>query len=244
MEKPDNKQLLEFLTLAGNIKTVFRHSWIIIPPVKDYSAAATHSHAELLKDYRRESTADHSWRITLMALLWADRLDTPIDKDRAMKIALVHDLAEALAGDIPVHQQSTVAKSKHRLAEQQAMETMIGVLTPTKEEHEIYQYWLEYEEQKTPEAKFVKAIDKLEAFIQHNEDALDTWEPREMRMLFQKKWLRPFCQYDSFLNQMCEDILALGMQKLLTGGIDLADIEKTAIAEELLWEANPENVKV
>jgi putative hydrolase of HD superfamily len=237
MTTANNEQMLEFLTMAGNIKTVFRHSWLVIPPPKDYSTNHTKSHAEKLLAYRRESTADHSWRITLMALLWADLLDTQIDKSKAMRIALVHDLGEAIAGDIPIHQQSVAAKAKHQNAELMAMETMISILTPNKDDNEIYQLWREYEDQITPESKFVKAIDKLEAFLQHNEDALETWEPREMRMLFQKKWLKPFCQYDSFLNSMCETVLARGITKLVNGGIDIAQTKKEAIEEESRWEA-------
>lgn len=238
MDKLAANPMIEFLTHANKLKTVFRHSWIEISPTRNWSSAATEEHAKALTAYRRESTADHSWRITLMALLWADQLDVAINKDRAMKIALVHDIAEALAGDIPVHHQSVEAKSKHHEAESQAMETMIGVLTPDIASNEIYQYWLEYEEQKTPEARFVKAIDKLEAFIQHNQDELETWEPHEMRMLFQKKWLKPFCEYDSFLNNIADQVLTSGMSKLTRGGIDVEKVKAAALAEELMWEAN------
>jgi putative hydrolase of HD superfamily len=223
---------LEFLTMAGSLKTVFRHSWLTMPPLGKWTTPATNKHAEKLTAYRRESTADHSWRITLMALLWAEQLDTKINKDHAIKIALVHDIAEALAGDIPVHQPSASAKSQHKAAEIAAIEKMLAVLTKEVNSHEIYSYWQEYLEQKTAEARFVKAIDKLEAFIQHNEDPIETWEPHEMRMLFQKKWLLPFCQYDSFLKNIAEEVLAEGISKLVQGGFDVETIKKAALAEE------------
>jgi putative hydrolases of HD superfamily len=236
MTKINNEQMLTFLALAGNIKTVFRHSWITIPErAPEYSVESSNAHAQSLMNYRRESTADHSWRLGLMAILWGNHLDNKINTEHAVKMALVHDLGEAIAGDVPVHQQSVSVKQNHQRQELLGMEKMVGLLTSQKEEHEIFQLWMEYEEQKTPEAKFVKAIDKLEAFLQHNQDSLATWEQHEMRMLFQQKWLRPFCNYDSFLSQLAEDILNSGIQKLKDAGIDIEKVRQEALAEEQTW---------
>jgi putative hydrolase of HD superfamily len=231
------KDMLSFLSLADNSKVVLRHSWAPIPSYNTSNlSASTKSHAEKMVHYRRESNAEHSWRLALMAMLWADKLEKPVDKERAIKIALVHDLGEALAGDIPVHQQDADTKNKKKIAESNAMDIMMAKLTPRKEDHMLYQFWLEYEDQKTAEAKFIKALDKLESFLKHNQDPIETWETHEMRMLYQDKWLRAFCSYDRFLSSACEQIIADGIEKVKAAGFDLETIKNEAYVEERAWQ--------
>ncbi len=230
------KGMLAFLSLADNSKTILRHSWAPVPVhhVNNLSES-TKLHAEKMSGYRRESNAEHSWRLSLMAMLWSDKLDHKVNKERAMQIALVHDLGEVLAGDIPVHQQDADVKNKKRDIEFQAMNTLMYKLTAKKEEHELYQFWLEYEQQITPESKFIKALDKLESFLKHNQDPIDTWEPHEARMLYQNKWLRSYCAYDGFLSKICEQIIADGIEKIKAAGFNIDKVRKDAEEEEIKW---------
>ncbi|WP_342113650.1 HD domain-containing protein [Pseudoduganella sp. OTU4001] len=114
---------------------------------------------------RPESTAEHSWRLTLMALVFADELPG-LDLARVLKLCVVHDLGEAIHGDIPaIHQHSHPDKSAQERAD---------LLTLTREldeplRAEIIALWDEYEAAATPEAKAVKAFDKLETILQHNQ---------------------------------------------------------------------------
>lgn len=130
-----------------------------------------------------ESSADHSWGAALLAwLLMRDRPE--LDHERVILLALVHDLPEALAGDAtpfdgirrtegalsdehfrqppPLSHASRQAK---REAEEAALETMIEPLPPTLASA-LRLAWLEYDAGETPEARFVKQIDKLETLLQ------------------------------------------------------------------------------
>ncbi len=73
--------------------------------------------------------------------------------------------------------------------------------------NEIFALWMEYEEQSSYESKFIKALYKLEAFIQHNEAKLESWEYQEKKMLFENKWLIDYCAFDSFLLNLRRKLL-------------------------------------
>lgn len=239
------KGMLAFLSLADNSKTILRHSWAPVPVHHANNLSeSTKLHAEKMAGYRRESNAEHSWRLALMAMLWSDKLDHKVNKERAMQIALVHDLGEVIAGDIPVHQQDADVKNRKKLIEFQSMNTLMSKLTDKKEEHELYQFWLEYEQQITPESKFIKALDKLESFLKHNQDPIETWEPHEARMLYQNKWLRSYCCYDSFLSKICEQIITDGIEKLKVAGFNIEKVKEDAEVEEIKWNLETTSIKI
>jgi putative hydrolases of HD superfamily len=114
-----------------------------------------------------ESVADHSWRMSLMVLLLGS--SAGIDAPRAMSIALVHDLAEALVGDIAPGQG--VDKATKRRLEDDAMNTIVGHLNAENSAlgRHVRALWLEYESAHTAEALFVKDMDKLEMILQARE---------------------------------------------------------------------------
>jgi putative hydrolase of HD superfamily len=115
-----------------------------------------------------ESVADHSWRMSLMVLLLGS--SAGIDAQRAMSIAVVHDLAEALVGDIAPGQG--VDKDTKRRLEDDAMNTIVGHLNNAENSalgQHVRALWLEYESAQTAEALFVKDMDKLEMILQARE---------------------------------------------------------------------------
>lgn len=199
---------IDFLKLAENLKKELRHGW--------------------LSDGTRESVAEHAWRLSLMAWRYADRLETPVDLLKCLKLAIAHDLCEAEAGDVPIlDSQTTASKALKATKERQAME---NIKTRLADAHgnELFTLWHEYETQATPEARYIKALDRLEAFLQHNEGPVEAWEYAEKEMLYQDKWLLSPCRYDPFLKALAEKVIEDGRNKLKAAGEDLALIEHTA----------------
>jgi len=140
-------KILEFLHKIQDLKTTLR--W-----------GTVESHG------RPESTAEHSWRLVMMAYVMAKELDLKINIDRAIKIALVHDLAEAITGDIPAdltHGNKDLTEEK-KINEIKAFESFKNSLNAELGD-EIYELWMEFENLDTEEGRFVNALDKIEAMI-------------------------------------------------------------------------------
>jgi len=129
---------------------------------------------------RRESTADHSWRLSLMVFLVAEELKLNLNVERAMKIALVHDINEALTGDIDAVKiaEGKFEKTEKEKLELTAMEKLKNFLPPYSGK-KVYDLWQEYEEGKTEEARFVKALDKLETLTQLVDVGYKTYDKPE-----------------------------------------------------------------
>ena len=110
---------------------------------------------------RHESTAEHTWRLALLALVLADE-KPELDLPRVLAMCLVHDLGEAYEGDIPaVAQCDPASKAAAELA---AMERLTPLL-PAEAAARIRTLWEEYEACATPEARWVKALDKAETIL-------------------------------------------------------------------------------
>lgn len=122
---------------------------------------------------RRESVAEHSWRLTLMAFFL--RSDFPqLDMDKVMRMCLVHDLGECFTGDIP-----SFLKTAADTAREDALLHQWVAALPAPYNAELSALYAEMDALVTDEARLYKALDKLEAVIQHNEAPLSTWLPRE-----------------------------------------------------------------
>ncbi|WGV21100.1 HD domain-containing protein [Pseudomonas putida] len=114
---------------------------------------------------RRESTAEHSWRLALLALVFEEELGD-VDICKVLKLCLVHDLGEALSGDVPAPQaQATPNKS---MSERHDLISMTSMLEPSMQDN-IVALFDEYEAADSPEAKVVKALDKIETILQHTQ---------------------------------------------------------------------------
>lgn len=114
-----------------------------------------------------ESTAAHTWRLCLMAILLEQELPA-LDFARLLKICVVHDLGEAIGGDIPAIQQKPGEPKGAQ--ERRDLETLAAPL-PADLRAEVLGLWDEYEAAATPEAQVAKALDKLETLLQHNQGA-------------------------------------------------------------------------
>jgi putative hydrolase of HD superfamily len=111
-----------------------------------------------------ESIADHMYRMSIIAMCNSDE---NLDISRCVKMALIHDMAEALVGDITPADVSVSKQEKHR-RELATMEYLRDLLTPVnaRAAQEIFEIWNEYEDMSTPEAVFVKDVDKFELMVQ------------------------------------------------------------------------------
>jgi len=194
------EKTLGFLPLAERLKRELRHSW--------------------LSDGRRESVAEHTWFMALMALLTHRRLEEPVSLERVLSMAIVHDLAEVEVGDIPYFETGD-RKAKKAELELAAIERIAKML-PAPEGEMVKQLWLEFEDGKTPEARFVRALDHLEVQVQHNLADLSTWEPVEHGLVYTKMDER--CAHDAFLRQLLVGVRTAAETKMREGGVDLAAV--------------------
>ncbi len=122
---------------------------------------------------RRESVAEHSWRITLMAY-WVSDEFPEADLEKLMKMCLIHDLGEAFTGDIPTFDKTEADEQKEGALLNEWVRSL-----PQPFADEMQALYQEMEERKTLEARIYKALDNLEALIQHNESDISTWIPLE-----------------------------------------------------------------
>ena len=125
-------------------------------------------------DHRRaaESAAEDSWRVALMAMLMADEFPE-MDIDRVIRMCLVHDIGEAITGDIPTF----VKTDADRVVEGHEVDALIGSLPEPRPGVASSAPFDEMVSLETPEAKLYKALDRMEAIQSHNESAVETWLP-------------------------------------------------------------------
>lgn len=122
---------------------------------------------------RRESVAEHSWRLATMAMLCKDEFPT-LDIDRVIRMCLMHDIGEAVTGDVPAFYKTDA----HEREEDSAVEALLNLL-PAPYCGELTALFAEMNALQTEEAKLYKALDKMETLLSHNEASLDTWLPLE-----------------------------------------------------------------
>lgn len=148
----------------------------------------------------KESSADHSWRLSLTTFIIADELKLKIDVTKSIKIALVHDLAEALTGDIDA---ILIAEGKVSAEDKNRQE--VGAIKKLKETlpetigNEISSLWYEYEEGETQEAKFVKALDKIETLTQLAESGYKIYGKPEFIANYANKAVKKFPELTEML---------------------------------------------
>ncbi len=138
--------------------------------------------AEKLKDNTRhcvtsngrpESVAEHSWRLALMCYFVKDEFPEA-DLGKILQMAIVHDLGECFLGDIPSFEKTDA----DREAEEAALNAWVESL-PEPYRTDLAALYTEMNALETQEAKIYKALDNLEAVVQHNESPLRTWLPLE-----------------------------------------------------------------
>lgn len=177
--------------------------------------------AEKLKDTPRhcttsnrriESVAEHSWRVSLMAFLLRSEFPE-LDLDKVTRMCLIHDLGECFTGDIP-----TFLKTEgDRAMEDSLLVRWVGTL-PEELSREMRALYREMDAQQTGEAKLYKALDKLEALIQHNESPLDTWAENEFEL--NKRYAFDAAAFSDWLTALRREILTDTLEKIRREGAE------------------------
>ncbi|MFI8575400.1 HD domain-containing protein [Rossellomorea aquimaris] len=190
--------ILELIKLGEKLKSEMRHSW--------------------LSNGRQESVAEHTWRVSLMAMLIEPYLTQKVNSAKLLKMIIIHDLVEAEAGDIPAFDtmNDRLAKEQKAINERKSIERMRDMLGNVLGE-ELYNLWFEFEEKETYEAKVANALDKLEAQIQHNEADISTWIEIEHGMSFM---MDKHVEFDGTLQVLKNIIENEADMKLKEAGID------------------------
>ena len=147
------RELLDFLSKLECLKTNGRHS--------------------VTRGGITETVAAHSWRLAVFAMLIAPEFPE-IDANKLLRMCLIHDFGEAITGDIP----SFLKTKENERTEENAVDTLLSSL-PEPQCAELTALFAEMDAHTTAEARLYKALDKMEAVIQHNESDISTWLPLE-----------------------------------------------------------------
>lgn len=193
------EKFLKILERAAKLKVNTRHNW---------------TEAD-----RKESVADHSWRVALMAML-LDGVEEfeSVDIDRVIRMCIIHDLGEAFTGDVPSFEKT----GNDEKLEEEAFDGWVAQF-PEPQRSEWQSLLAEMKALQTNEAKLYKCLDKMEALISHDEADISTWLPIEYELqLTYGVEEAQFSGYTKFLKETIDDITR---QKI-------ADAEAAGIAKK------------
>ena len=180
------RALLEILEVAEHLKDATRHC---------YTSKGRH-----------ESVAEHSWMMTLMAFFHREEFPD-VNMDKVIEMCIIHDLGEAFTGDIPAFDKTS--------ADEEMEEALLYDWVKSLPEPFAGKMLALYEEmakRETKEAKVYKAIDGLEAVIQHNFSDLSTWIPREYEL--NKTYAYDKVAFSEYLTALRDEVKKDTMEKL------------------------------
>lgn len=182
-------ELLKILTVAEKLKCNTRHC---------YTSSGRH-----------ESVAEHCWRTALMAMLLESEFPQA-DMNKVIKMILIHDLGEAFTGDIPCFNKT----SKDEANESNVLDDWVKTF-PEPEQKQWLELYAEMNALETQEAKIYKALDKMEAVIQHDESDISTWIPLEYELQF--KYGLENVQFSDYMKNLKTEIDKITKSKIEKG---------------------------
>jgi putative hydrolase of HD superfamily len=153
MERLDRQ--LQFIAEAGRLKGVQRQTTLTDPA-------------------RRENSAEHSWHLAVMALTLADHAPRGTDIGRVVAMLLVHDLVEIDAGDLFAYADEA-QHARQQEAESAAADRIFALLPPGQAAA-FRGLWDEFEERRTPEARFARGLDRLQPMLANLKAGGGTWQ--------------------------------------------------------------------
>ncbi|WP_282942841.1 HD domain-containing protein [Paenibacillus sp. RC67] len=168
----------------------------IITLIKEMERLKNNTRTAWTSTGRQESIAEHSWRLTMFSMVLEEYLHD-IDFNKVLRLSLIHDLGEAYEGDVSATiAVDPVMKLKK---EEEALQRLIAPLSE-KTRQTFLELWWEYNKGETREARLVKALDKMETIIQHNQGA----NPTDFDYLFNLEYGKTHAQFDLMIQSLRE----------------------------------------
>lgn len=180
------RKLLDILAVAERLKGTPRHCYT--------------------SNGQRESVAEHCWLTTLMAFFLRDEFPEA-DMNKVMHMCLIHDLGEAFTGDIPTFLKTEANED----TEEHLLLDWVNTL-PESYRTEMTALYEEMSRLETAESKIYKALDNLEAIVQHNLSDLSTWLPLEYEL--NKTYADDKVTFSDYLKTLREEIRQDTLKKI------------------------------
>jgi putative hydrolase of HD superfamily len=165
---------------------------------------------KLFHSDRPENDAEHSWHLAMMTIVLAEHSDVPVDVLKVLKMVLIHDIVEIDAGDTFIYDtQKNHSNTENELI---AANRIFGLL-PTEQAEELIAIWQEFEAGETPEARFAKAMDRIEPLLQNTSNNGGTWREFDVdySKVFEKK--KVIAQGSATLWKFAENLLNESVEK-------------------------------
>jgi len=162
---PRMARQFRFLIAADRLKTVMRR-------------------ARISDDTRHENSAEHSWHLTLFALVLKEWAVGEVDISRVVTMLILHDLVEIECGDTPIFDAAAAASQAAR--ERQAADVVFGML-PADQGRELRVLWDEFEAAETTDAKFAKALDRLQPILLNHVVGGGSWTEAGMDAAWERR---------------------------------------------------------
>jgi putative hydrolase of HD superfamily len=147
------QKLLRFIQEADRLKTVLRKT-------------------KLIHEDRLENSAEHSWHLSLMAIVLASSAREKVNLERVLKMLILHDLVEVDCGDCLVY--DVPGREAKQVQEREAADRLYGIL-PDETGQELRDLWEEFEAQSTPEARFCAALDRAQPVLSNIANDGQSW---------------------------------------------------------------------
>jgi len=186
-------RILHFLETIDRFKLIYRANY-------------------LSEQSRHENDAEHTWHMEMFALLLQNELDVAIDIEHTLKLILTHDLVEIYAGDTPAF--DAVGNLDKEKREERAAHLLFAQL-PEDLRDQIYDWWKEFEACQTPEARYARAVDKLQSFAQNIFSQGRNWRENGITAEKSRVINRAAREFDPALTQVFELLYKRGIDEQL-----------------------------
>ena len=164
----------------------------------------------ILGGSRRENDAEHAWHMAIMAFVLQEYANEPVDVLRVMKMVLMHDLVEIYAGDTYAYDET--GKESQRERELAAADKIFGML-PEDQGKEFRTIWDEFEEKKTPEAKFARMLDNYQPLSLNNANQGGDWRAHNVARSQVEKRNEISKEGSQLMGQVIADIIEENVRK-------------------------------
>lgn len=189
---------LKFLMEIDKLKNIFRQTMV-------------------LNGIRQENDAEHSWHMAMSAIVLEKYFNETIDMKKVLKMTLIHDIVEIYAGDTPAFGPP----NPNKYIEELKSAGKIFSLLPKELEEEMMELWLEFEELKTPEAKFAKACDTFQGFLQNIMSDGHSWRKYKVK---ESAFCQRMAPIKLYIPEVYNNIVLPELEKYVANGVIERDI--------------------